>query len=824
MDNSSLMEFINLYYTTGVRWVCVGLAALILLHQIMSLLKMRNPSEIWAYLRCPDGSSVPLTHWENLIGRGRGCDIILNLSSVSRSHATLIRDSDGVWRYHDLNSRNGSLINGVRVTEPTQLKGGDQLTIGGEDFELYPVSLKERLANVEKRRRRSRPVSPWPSLVMLTIFQVLTVLQFQVAMGDNYSSSITAGFALVCALMWAYVIIMRVFRRNGFEMEVIAFFLSTLSLAITASYSYASSGSGVLKQAICICLGVGMFFFLCWYLRDLKRTQRVTYLFMAGSVVLLLINLAFGMTANGAQNWISLGGFTFQPSELVKIAFIYVGAATLDELQQKLSLYKFMGFSVFCLGCLALMGDFGTAIIFFVTFLIISFLRSGDFTKLFLILGAAGLMGMMVLRFRPYIASRFETWGHVWEDPTGGGFQQVQTMSAIASGGLPGLGADEGNLGSIFGAGTDLVFGMLGEEWGLIIAVLAVLCIITLAIFAFRAIAAGRSTYYSIAACSTSTLLVFQTMLNVFGSVDLLPLTGVTFPFVSAGGTSMIATWGMLAFLKAADTRQNASFAIRLDRKSEYKDHLSEGDFQNPEDIFTAIDGMEAVSGESLANRMEHDAEFQRYWEQMQQDIRDESSPKSRKAAKRGGKSSSAGRSASGKSGGASGRSAASKSAGSGRQASSSKSAGSSRQASGSGSSAKKQSQPARKAAPKQPAPKSAAAKSASPKPASQAARPAAKSSGQASKAARPASSSAARSAARSQETSAARGGQQAKAPAKKAPKKQPPRSVSYRNVDDDAFFRSFEEGDRRINVRTYLDDEDERPLTLEDIFGGDDR
>lgn len=73
---------------------------------------MRNPSEIWAYLRCPDGSSVPLTHWENLVGRGRGCDIKLNLGSVSRSHATLIRDPRGVWRYNDLNSKNGSKING----------------------------------------------------------------------------------------------------------------------------------------------------------------------------------------------------------------------------------------------------------------------------------------------------------------------------------------------------------------------------------------------------------------------------------------------------------------------------------------------------------------------------------------------------------------------------------------------------------------------------------------------------------------------------------------------------------------------------------------
>lgn len=136
-------------------------------------------------------------------------------------------------------------------------------------------------------------------------------------------------------------------------------------------------------------------------------------------MLLLIINLIFGAVKHGAQNWITIGGFSFQPSELVKIVFIYVGAASLDELQQKKNLYVFMGFSVFCLGTLAIMGDFGTAMIFFATFLIISFLRSGDFTKLALVLGAAGLMGLMVLRFKPYVAARFETWGHVWEDPTG---------------------------------------------------------------------------------------------------------------------------------------------------------------------------------------------------------------------------------------------------------------------------------------------------------------------------------------------------------------------------------------------------------------------
>ena len=584
---SRAIELAGIYFTTGVRWFFLILSIFILARQIRSLLQARNPSEIWAYLGCPDDTTVPLTHWENLIGRSRGCDVILNLNSVSRSHGTLIRDSDGVWKYNDLNSKNGSAINGVPVKEPTILKAGDVLTIGGSDFTLYPVSLEERMANIEKRKKRTHPVSPWPSLVALTLFQLLMCVQFKVALGEDFPPQLPFAVGLLCILMWTYVIIMRFFKRVGFEMEIIAFYLSTLSLAVTAS-AYPST---VLKQSICICLGVGLFFGLCWFLRDLNRAKRIVYIMMGISVLLLIINLAFGTTKYGASNWVSIGGMSIQPSELVKIVFIYVGAATLDELQQRKNLLIFMGFSVFCLGCLALMGDFGTALIFFVTFLVISFLRSGDFSKIILILGASGLMGMMVLRFKPYISKRFDTWGHVWDDPTGGGFQQVQTMTASASGGLPGLGAGNGKFSQVAAAPTDLVFGLLSEEWGLIIAILAVLCIITLGVFAVRSIIAGRSTYYSIAACAATSMFIFQTILNVFGSVDLLPLTGVTFPFVSSGGTSMLASWGLLSFLKAADTRQNASFAIRLDKKGEFDNELEGGGLENPEDIFAAVDG-----------------------------------------------------------------------------------------------------------------------------------------------------------------------------------------------------------------------------------------
>ena len=163
-------------------------------------------------------------------------------------------------------------------------------------------------------------------------------------------------------------------------------------------------------------------------------------------------------------------------------------------------------------------------------------------------------------------------------------------MSAAASGGLFGMGAGNGWLERIPAGDTDLVFGMLCEEWGLVIALLAVACILTLAWFAVRASRTGRSSFYTIAACAAGSLLVFQTSLNVFGSVDLLPLTGVTFPFVSNGGSAMLSAWGLLAYLKAMDTRADASFAIG--RAAERKLDEEAARMAAPaEDVFEKEDG-----------------------------------------------------------------------------------------------------------------------------------------------------------------------------------------------------------------------------------------
>ena len=218
------------------------------------------------------------------------------------------------------------------------------------------------------------------------------------------------------------------------------------------------------------------------------------------------------------------------------------------------------------------MNDFGTALIFFCAFLIIAYLRSGSVGTIALACTSLGFAGVVALKIAPHALQRFSAWRHVWEYPLTSGYQQTRSLMCIASGGLFGLGAGQGWMKNMFAADSDVVFATIAEEWGLLVAMLPVLCILVMAVFVMRAAAMGRSSFYTIGACTAAGIMMIQAILNVLGTVDILPLTGVTFPFLSNGGSSMIAAWGLLAFIKAADTRQNASFAVRIHKEREDED------------------------------------------------------------------------------------------------------------------------------------------------------------------------------------------------------------------------------------------------------------
>jgi len=560
---SNLLQYLSFSdMTNGVLRIAFPLLALVILGRCArSLLLFEKEPEIWAWLQGPNETRLAVTHWETLLGRSKSCDVVLDYPTISRSHAVLTRYDDGSWTISDVGSKGGILVNGKAVSMEV-VEFGDVISLGGIEFRLLPITRKQEVIQASVRTRAGGEIRPGLTLFRLSLFQLLTAFQLSL---EDASTMIFPAFLILMAAQWGLFAFTRAVKRTGFEVETIAFFLTTLGLAVIASDDPGELG----KQLICIGAGLAVYLIICWALRDLERAKKLRYLAAAGSLALLAFNLVFGVEQYGAKNWIFIGGVSFQPSELVKLCFLFVGASSLHRIMTKRNMFLFIAYSaVICL-CLVLMNDFGTALIFFAAFLVIAYMRSGSFATIALALSAVGMAGVMAVRFKPHILNRFSAWGHVWENALTTGYQQTRAMMCIASGGLFGLGIGRGWLKYVGASDTDLVFAFVAEAWGLIMALLMVLSVVVLAAFVVRSAAVGRSSFYTIGACAAVAILLLQTILNVFGTVDLLPLTGVTFPFVSNGGSAMIACWGLMAFLKGADTRQNASIAIRLPKKAE---------------------------------------------------------------------------------------------------------------------------------------------------------------------------------------------------------------------------------------------------------------
>ena len=549
-------------YQAVLRTAMPVLAFFVVLRCAKSLLGFRREPEIWAWLRVQTGELLPVTHWENLLGRKKSADIVLDVATVSKNHAVLTRHDDGTWTIRDVGERGQVQVNGTQVIE-SQLAYGDTLSLGGLEMSLEPISNEEAKLQTKGRTKAGKGNSPGLTLVLLTVLQGMALLSLCFNAKNEHTLEYLLAFGELAALEWLLFIGQRLIRRSGFEVETIALFLMTIGLCVVGT----SAPEELQKQLLTACGGVVLFLIIGLCLRNLDTAKKVRYLAAALGVGLLLVNIVFGKEIYGAKNWIQIGPFSFQPSELVKLCFIFAGASTMERIVTKRNLILFIVYAGFVCACLAYMRDFGTALVFFVCFLVIAYLRSGSYATIALTLAVVGFGAVLAVRFFPYVTARFANWGHIWEDPLDKGYQQTKALMCAASGGVFGLGFGNGWLKHVAAADTDLVFALVCEEGGLILAVLMVAALAVLGMFVVRSSKVARSSFYTISACAAMSIMTIQAILNVFGTVDFLPLTGVTFPFVSNGGSSMLASWGLLAFLKACDTRQNASFAVKLSVK-----------------------------------------------------------------------------------------------------------------------------------------------------------------------------------------------------------------------------------------------------------------
>ena len=541
------------------RYFVPALGLWLLLHCARPLIFFRREPEIWAWLKFSDGSQVAVTHWENVIGRSKSSDITIALSTVSRNHAVLTRYDDGSWTISDASSKTGTWVNGDRV-DICALHEGDTVSIGGVDMTLQPITKRQEQLQSQLRTKGSSGWSGLLGLLILTLLQMTMVLGFLLNGPAEEYRLYLLGFGSVMVCQWMLFFFYLMIRRSSFEVETLAFFLCSIGVAAIATVKPGELG----KQSAAMFMGVIMFLVIGWSLRDLERAKRVRYLAVLAGVGFLVITLLFGKEYYGAKNWLVIGGMSLQPSELSKVCFVYAGASTMDRIMNKRNLVLFIAYSIVICGLLAIMNDFGTAMIFFCAFLIIAYLRSGSVGTIALACTALAFAGVLAIRIAPHAMNRFASWRHIWESPYTSGYQQTQAIMCIASGGLYGLGPGNGYLQKVFAADSDIVFATISEEWGLLMALQAVLAISVLGLFSMRTSRVSRSSFYCIGGCTAAGILLIQASLNCLGTVDILPFTGVTFPFLSNGGTSMIGAWGLLAFVKAADTRQNASFAVRF--------------------------------------------------------------------------------------------------------------------------------------------------------------------------------------------------------------------------------------------------------------------
>ena len=247
-----------------LRYVVPALSLLLLLRCVIPLLTFRREPEIWAWLNFADGNQVPITHWENVIGRSKNCDVTINFPTVSRNHAVLTRYDDGSWTITDAGSKDGVYVNGKQV-QICALNSRSRLSIGGVEMHLQPISEKQEQKMAQLRTKAASGWDGVANLMLLSVLQILMALGFLLGGAGEQILMIAEGFGGILLCQWVLFLFYMIIKRRSFEVETIAFFLCTIGMAAIATVKPQEA----MKQLIAMVLGVLVFLFIGWSLRDL---------------------------------------------------------------------------------------------------------------------------------------------------------------------------------------------------------------------------------------------------------------------------------------------------------------------------------------------------------------------------------------------------------------------------------------------------------------------------------------------------------------------------------------------------------------------------
>jgi cell division protein FtsW (lipid II flippase) len=349
--------------------------------------------------------------------------------------------------------------------------------------------------------------------------------------------------------------------------------LTGLLTAIGLTEIYRLSPSDAFRQGFWIVAGVGVYAATLLLLRtDFRVVESYKYLFGVSAVGLLVLPALplIGTRINGARLWVKLGPLQFQPGELAKIALIVFLAGYLREKREVLAQGRLKDFGPLLLiwGAAMLVlvetNDLGSALLYFGIFLAMLYVATGRIA--FVALGLGLFFGGAALAYAGigHVRTRIDCWLHPWDDVHGTCYQSVQGMYSIANGHFGGTGFGRGTFTTTGGSdlipyvNTDFIYSALAQELGLIGVSALLLLYMVFALRGFRTATLAQDGFSKLLAAGLTFAFVLQTFINVGGLVRATPLTGITLPFVSYGGSSIIANFILLAGLLMVSNRANA--------------------------------------------------------------------------------------------------------------------------------------------------------------------------------------------------------------------------------------------------------------------------
>ena len=316
-----------------------------------------------------------------------------------------------------------------------------------------------------------------------------------------------------------------------------------------------------IRQIVWVALGGIAFFasYLVYY--HIRFWNKLWILYFVLGTGLFLATLIFGKTINGARNWISFGNFTFQPAEITKILFIMLLACYYSGTWDKpvfrippkwatlLATYLFIGF-------LVLQRDWGTILVLFAIYIFMIYVYEKNYGFLLMNVAVALLVAILGYQFLYHIQVRVSTWLNPWDDISNTGYQITQSLFAIASGNYFGRGLGNGSPGYIPEVHSDFIFAAVCEEMGVFGGAAIILLFFLIAYRCFKIAITAKSSYDKAVCLGLTLMFAVQTFIIVGGVIKMIPLTGITLPFVSYGGTSIVVNFVSLGIIQAISAKE----------------------------------------------------------------------------------------------------------------------------------------------------------------------------------------------------------------------------------------------------------------------------